>query len=28
LRNPICWLPLNSKADYLVCTIHRILDFL
>jgi hypothetical protein len=24
----ICWLPPNTKADYLVRTIHRILDFL
>jgi hypothetical protein len=28
LRGPICWLPPNSKADYLVRTIRRILDFL
>ncbi len=28
LHGAICWLPLNSKADYLVCTIRRILDFL
>jgi hypothetical protein len=28
LRGPICRLPLNSKADYLVRTIRRILDFL
>ncbi len=28
LRSPICRLPLNSKADYLVRTIRRILDFL
>jgi hypothetical protein len=27
-RVPICRLPLNSKADYLVRTIRRILDFL
>jgi len=24
----IYWLPLNNKANYLVCTIWRILDFL
>ncbi len=28
LRGPICRLPSNSKVDYLVCTIRRILDFL
>ncbi len=28
LRSPIHQLPLNSKADYLVHTIQRILDFL
>jgi hypothetical protein len=28
LRGPIRRLPLNSKVDYLVCTICRILDFL
>jgi hypothetical protein len=28
LRGPICQLPPNSKADYLVRTIRRILDFL
>jgi hypothetical protein len=28
LRNSIRRLPPNSKADYLVCTIQRILDFL
>ncbi len=28
LRGLICWLPLNSKLDYLVRTIQRILDFL
>jgi hypothetical protein len=28
LRGPICQLPLNSRADYLVRTIQRILDFL
>ncbi len=28
LRSPICQLPPNSKADYLVCTIRHILDFL
>ncbi len=28
LHGPICRLPPNSKADYLVCTIRRILDFL
>jgi hypothetical protein len=28
LRNLICRLPPNSKADYLVRTIRRILDFL
>jgi hypothetical protein len=28
LRGPICRLPPNSKADYLVCTIQRILNFL
>jgi len=28
LHGSICWLPLNSKADYLVHTIQRILDFL
>jgi hypothetical protein len=28
LRGLICWLPLNSKADYLVCTIWHILYFL
>jgi hypothetical protein len=28
LRGPILWLPPNSKADYLVRTIQRILDFL
>jgi hypothetical protein len=28
LHNPIYQLPLNSKADYLVHTIQRILDFL
>jgi hypothetical protein len=28
LRGPICRLPPNSKADYLVHTIRRILDFL
>ncbi len=28
LRSPICRLPPNSKADYLVRTIRRILDFL
>jgi hypothetical protein len=28
LRSPIHQLPLNSKADYLVRTIRRILDFL
>jgi hypothetical protein len=28
LRGPICRLPPNSKVDYLVCTIRRILDFL
>jgi predicted Fe-S protein YdhL (DUF1289 family) len=28
LRSSIHRLPPNSKADYLVCTIRRILDFL
>ncbi len=28
LRDPIRWLPPNSKADYLVHTIRRILNFL
>jgi hypothetical protein len=28
LRGPIRHLPPNSKADYLVCTIRHILDFL
>jgi hypothetical protein len=28
LRGPIRRLPPNGKADYLVCTIRRILDFL
>jgi hypothetical protein len=28
LRSPICRLPPNSKADYLVRTIRHILDFL
>ncbi len=28
LRGPIHRLPLNSKADYLIHTIRRILDFL
>ncbi len=28
LRGPICRLPPNSKVDYLVRTIRRILDFL
>jgi hypothetical protein len=28
LHGLICQLPLNSKADYLVCTIRRLLDFL
>ncbi len=28
LRSPICRLPPNSKVDYLVHTIQRILDFL
>jgi hypothetical protein len=28
LRGPIRQLPSNSKANYLVCTIRRILDFL
>jgi hypothetical protein len=28
LRSPICRLPPNSKANYLICTIRRILDFL
>jgi hypothetical protein len=28
LRGPICRLPPNSKADYLIRTIRRILDFL
>jgi hypothetical protein len=28
LRGPIRRLPPNNKADYLVCTIRRILDFL
>jgi hypothetical protein len=28
LRGPIHRLPPNSKADYLVCTIRHILDFL
>jgi hypothetical protein len=28
LRGSIRRLPPNSKADYLVCTIRRILDFL
>jgi hypothetical protein len=28
LRDPICRLPPNSKANYLVRTIRRILDFL
>jgi hypothetical protein len=28
LRGPIRWLLPNSKADYLVRTIRRILDFL
>ncbi len=28
LRGPICRLPPNNKADYLVRTIRRILDFL
>jgi hypothetical protein len=28
LRGPICRLPPNSKANYLVRTIRRILDFL
>jgi hypothetical protein len=28
LCSPIHWLPLNSKVDYLVHTIWRILDFL
>ncbi len=28
LRGPIHRLPSNSKANYLVCTIRRILDFL
>jgi hypothetical protein len=28
LCSSIRQLPLNSKADYLICTIQRILDFL
>jgi hypothetical protein len=28
LHGPICWLPPNGKADYLIRTIRRILDFL
>jgi hypothetical protein len=28
LHNPIRRLPLNNKADYLVRTVRRILDFL
>jgi hypothetical protein len=28
LRGPICQLPPNNKADYLIRTIWRILDFL
>jgi hypothetical protein len=28
LRDPICQLPPNSKSNYLVCTIRRILDFM
>jgi hypothetical protein len=28
LHGPICRLPPNSKANYLVCTIRRILNFL
>jgi hypothetical protein len=28
LHGPIHWLPPNNKADYLVHTIQRILDFL
>jgi hypothetical protein len=28
LRDPIRRLPPNSKANYLVCTIRRVLDFL
>ncbi len=28
LHNPICRLPPNNKADYLVRTVRRILDFL
>jgi hypothetical protein len=28
LHGPICRLPPNSKVDYVVCTIQRILDFL
>jgi hypothetical protein len=28
LCGPICWLPPNNKANYLICTIWRILDFL
>ncbi len=28
LCDPICWLLLNSKTNYLVCTIRHILDFL
>jgi hypothetical protein len=28
LHDPICQLPLNGKADYLVRTIRRILNFL
>ncbi len=28
LRGPIRQLPPNNKADYLICTIRHILDFL
>ncbi len=28
LHGPICRLFFNSKANYLICTIQRILDFL
>jgi hypothetical protein len=28
LRGLICRLPFDSKTNYLVCTIHRILNFL
>jgi hypothetical protein len=28
LQGPIHQLPPNSEADYLICTIRRILDFL